>query len=61
MDYFINKKRIYIPKKCFSSGSEEKIYRIDNKIYKIYYKSKIRSITNNMLIYHKNMTNIKTK
>lgn len=63
MEYYVNGKLIDIPthKSCFNSGSEGKIYVIDNKVYKIYYKNTIKNMDNFTLTCHKEMAKIKTK
>lgn len=63
MIYYVNNNPIDIPttKKCLNSGSEGKIYRIDNKIYKIYYTNTISNMTQTTITCHKTMTTIKTK
>lgn len=63
MKYFINGKQFEIPsnQKPFNSGSEGKIYIIGNTVYKIYYPSTLKNISNATLVCHKDMLKIHTK
>ncbi len=63
MEYFINNKSINIPvdKKPFKIGSEGKVYKIGNEIYKIYYPYMVNEGFGNKEIFHKQLTNIPTQ
>ena len=53
MKYYINGENINInTSKPFNKGSEGQVYKIDDQIYKIYYKNALNEGFGNKLFYH---------
>lgn len=63
MIYYVKDKPIDIPthRRCFDHGSEGKVYKIENKIYKLYYKSWLHSMGKTLESRHKRLLTIPTE
>ena len=63
MKYYVDGKIITISdnQKKFNSGSEGKLYKIDNYIYKIYYPNTLNEGFGNKKIYHQSLLGISDK
>ena len=63
MIYYVNGKPIDITtnRKCFDKGSEGKVYKIEDKVYKLYYQSWLTEMEKTLESRHKRLLEINTQ